>query len=86
MKKKTRLTAGDVLAATSSTRRTALRQLIGEGCPYPTQVDMCRALGITESYLSQLIGPKPVRRITETTARKFEYKLRLPVGALDRAG
>jgi hypothetical protein len=36
------------------------------------------------SFLSQQIGPKPSREITEKTAREYEAKLGLPEGALDR--
>ena len=36
------------------------------------------------SFLSQQIGPKPTREITEKSAREYETKLDLPAGTLDR--
>lgn len=36
------------------------------------------------SFLSQMVGPKPSREITEKSAREFEAKLGLPEGDLDR--
>lgn len=85
-KRKPRPTAESVLKTAAVTRRNNLRALVGDGKRFPTQVDLAAALGVTDSYLSQLIGHKPIRRVTETTARKFEYKLRLVTGALDVAG
>lgn len=41
-------------------------------------------LGVTPSYISQLIGPNPTLVISEKSARAFEKKLRLPVSWLDR--
>lgn len=85
-KRKTRPTAENILKAVGLHRRNNLRAMVGEGKAYATQVDLANALGITDSYLSQMVGPKPIRRITETTARKFEYRLKLKAGALDVAG
>lgn len=85
-KRKTRPTAENILNATGLHRRNNLRAMVGEGKPFSSQVDLATALGVTDSYLSQLIGPKPIRRITETTARKFEYRLKLKAGVLDVAG
>ena len=44
---------------------------------YETQTDLAVALGMTKSALSQLIGPNPIRDISERMARKFEKRLRL---------
>lgn len=51
---------------------------------YDTQTDCAVALGMTKSGLSQLIGPTPIRGITERMARKFETRLRLAPGTLDQ--
>jgi hypothetical protein len=67
-------------------RRNNLRALIGEGKRFALAADLATALKFTPTYLSQLIGPKPRRRITETSARNFEKKLRLEQGSLDVAG
>lgn len=83
--KRTRPTPTDVMAAVGATRRNNLRRLIGPGQRFPTQSEMAQALGITEGYLTQLIGHRPIRKVTEPTARKFEYKLGLRTGSLDRA-
>ena len=37
------------------------------------------------SFISQMIGPKPTREITEKSARKFEERLGLQPGELDGA-
>ncbi len=81
-KRKPRPTAESVLKTTNLNRRNNLRKLIGTR--YVTQVDLASALGVTDSYLSQMLGPNPIRKVTEPTARKFEYKLGLNTGALDR--
>lgn len=36
------------------------------------------------SFLSQLVGPKPTREVTEKSARRFESDLGLEQGSLDR--
>lgn len=83
--KRTRPTPADVLNALGALRRNNLRKLIGPEGKYPTQAEMAQALGVTEGYLTQLIGHRPIRKVTEPTARKFEYKLGLRTGSLDRA-
>jgi hypothetical protein len=83
-KRKPRPTAESVLKAVGMARRNNLRRLIG--ARFPTQVDLASALGVTDGYLSQLLGPTPIRRVTEMTARKFEYRLGMRVGELDRGG
>lgn len=85
-KRKPRPTAESVLKTAAMVRRRNLRALVGDGRRFATQLDLATALGVTDSYLSQLIGHKPIRRVTETTARKFEYRLKLAAGALDVAG
>ncbi len=50
---------------------------------YDTQVDLAVALGLTKSGLNQLIGPNPIRPISERMARKFEKRMRLAPGTLD---
>jgi hypothetical protein len=83
--KHNRPTAESVLKTVGTNRRNNLRRLIGEGRRFTTQVDLASTLGVTDSYLSQLLGPNPIRRVTEPTARKFEYKLGLRTGSLDHA-
>jgi hypothetical protein len=78
-----RLTAESIIKTAGANRRNNLRRLVGEGKRFGTQAGLAAAIGVTESYLSQLIGHKPIRRVTETTARKFEYKLDLRSGSLD---
>lgn len=82
-KSKPNPTAEAVLQTVGLHRRNNLRALIGPDKCYKRQVDLADVLGISESHLSQMIGPKPTRRVTETTARKFEYKLGMRTGALD---
>ena len=48
---------------------------------YETQTDLAVALGMTKSALSQLIGPNPIRDVSERMARKFEKRLRLALCA-----
>lgn len=46
---------------------------------------LARQLGYANaSFLSQMAGPNPIRGVTEKTARRFEARLGLPVGSLDR--
>lgn len=85
-KRKQRPTAESILKNVGAARRANLRALIGEDKPYSTQVELASALGCTDGYLSQIIGPRPSRPVTETTARKIEYKLRLKTGSLDVVG
>lgn len=64
-------------------RREALRRYV-EDHGGPTSV--AKALGYSNgSFLSQLIGPNPIRPFTEKVARKIEEKLGLAPGYLDRA-
>lgn len=45
---------------------------------------LSRKLGYTNpSFLSQMVGPKPLRKVSEKTARSFEAKLGMPTGWLD---
>lgn len=83
-KRKNRPTAENVLKAVSTTRRSNLLGLVGEGKRFATRSDLASALGHTDSYLCQLLGPNPIRRVTEPTARKFEYNLGMRAGELDR--
>lgn len=85
-KRKHRPTAEDVIQTAGLNRRNNLRKLVGEGRRFTKHTDLANTLGVTDSYLSQMIGPNPIRRVTETTARKFEYRLNLAPGALDAAG
>lgn len=78
-------TAEAILHAVATHRRNNLRALVGPGKRFATQADLSSALGFTDSYLSQMLGPHPIRRVTEPTARKFEYKLGLRTGSLDHA-
>lgn len=72
-----------LLNTSSATRRNNLRALIGPDKRFASQAALASTLLVTDSYLSQMIGPNPIRRVSETTARKFEHKLKLAVGALD---
>ncbi len=72
MKRKTRRpTAETVIKAVSTIRKHNLLDLVGEGRRFAEQQDLASALGVGDSYLSQLIGVNPRKRVTETTARKF---------------
>jgi len=51
---------------------------------YETQVDLAVALGLTKSGLNQLIGPNPIRPISERMARRLERRLRLAAGTFDQ--
>jgi plasmid maintenance system antidote protein VapI len=48
-----------------------------------TQADLAQRLGWSEAYVSQLVGRRPIRWITEATALELERALGLPEGALD---
>jgi transcriptional regulator with XRE-family HTH domain len=48
-----------------------------------TQADLAQRLGWTEAYVSQLVGRRPVRWITEATALEIERALNLREGFLD---
>lgn len=85
-KRKPRTTPEALLAAVGATRRNNLRELVGPGKRFTTRAELAAALAQSESYMTQMIGPNPIRRVTETAARKFEYKLGLPIGSLDAAG
>ena len=85
-KKHRRMTAEAAVLNTNKTRRENLRALVGEGRRFPSQGELASALGVSDSYLSQLLGAEPSRRVTEVTARKFEYALKLRTGSLDVAG
>lgn len=78
---KKRITPQDALKASRNLRRENLRKL---SQAYGGNAALAAALEVTESYLSQLIGVNPRKPITETTARKFEYRLKLANGSLDR--
>lgn len=71
------------IRAAHTIRRENLFGLIGEGRRFATQAELATALDVTESYLSQMHGAKPHRRISEVSARKFEHKLGLKTGVLD---
>ncbi len=63
-------------------RRDNLRRLIAERGGANV---LAKALGYSNaSFLSQMCGPSPMREVSEKTARKFEKKLGLPAGHLDR--
>lgn len=63
-------------------RLTNLRRLIDDaGGPS----SLAKKLGYSNaSFLVQMAGPNPMRKVTEKTARAFEEKLGLPVGYLDQ--
>ncbi len=63
-------------------RRENLRALIRQRRG-PTR--LAQELGYTNgSFLSQIAGPRPIKEISEKTARTIEDKLHLPEGYLDR--
>ena len=66
---------------TQAIRRTNLRKIIDkEGA-----IKLSKRLGyLAPSFLSQMCGPNPTRKITEKTARRFERDLGLPEGSLDQ--
>lgn len=67
----------------AQTRRSNLLRVAER---YKTQRELAKVLGFSQpSYLSQLIGPRPSRPITERSARLFEARLGLALGSLDRA-
>lgn len=63
-------------------RLTNLRRLIDDaGGPS----SLAKKLGYSNaSFLVQMAGPNPMRKVTEKTARAFEEKLGLPAGYLDQ--
>lgn len=64
----------------SDTRRENLRRLMKKRGAN----QLARDLGYANaSFLSQMAGPKPIRGVTEKTARRFEAALGLSAGALD---
>lgn len=71
------------MKAANTIRKNNLLLQVGEGKKYPMLIDLADALCVTASYLSQMLGAKPIRRISEVSARKFEHKLGLRTGALD---
>jgi len=72
-----------LMARVVAARRRNLRALIGPGLRFETSVQMSKEVGVTKSYLHQLFGPKPIRKVSEATARKLEMLLKLPLGSLD---
>lgn len=48
-----------------------------------TQAQLAERLGWTEAYVSQLVGRRPTRWITESTALEIERALGLLEGFLD---
>lgn len=86
-RKKTRRTTPEAaLTSLHNVRYGNLLALVGEGKRFTSQAELATVLGLTDSsFISQMKGPKPRRRFTESTARKYEYKLGLRNGALDAA-
>ena len=47
--------------------------------------DLAKKLGYrTPTFLSQMCGPNPTRKVTEKSARRFEKDLGIPAGTLDK--
>lgn len=66
---------------TQAFRRLRLQQLVGQhGASYIA--DKMKWKGTT--FVSQMCGPNPTRPITEHTARRIEFELKLPHLSLDR--
>jgi hypothetical protein len=62
-------------------RRCNLRHLISK---FGGQTELSKELGYaTSTYLTQMVGPSPIRGISEKNAREFEQKLGLPEHSLD---
>lgn len=66
---------------TQAFRRLRLQALVGQhGAEY-----LASRMGWKgTTFISQMCGPAPTRRITEHTARKIEFELKLPHLHLDR--
>lgn len=72
-----------VLSKIATIRRDNLRTL----CNIHGTSALSRRLGYrSPSFLSQMVGPKPAREVTEKSAREFEQRLEMPEGTLDREG
>lgn len=84
MTRKKRPTADQVISRLNATRRNNLRNMIGEGKRFATLAEMAIECEQSASYLTQLIGPNPIKRVTEVTARKLEYRLKIATNSLDR--
>lgn len=69
------------MATVSDFRRENLRKLIdNNGGP----LAVATKLGyVNSSFLVQMVGPTPIRNVSEKTARSFEAKLGLEPGSLD---
>lgn len=68
--------------ATYETRLANMRRLVEmtEG----GAAELARVMGYAHrSFISQMAGPNPVRRITEKTARSVEAAMGLPSGWMD---
>lgn len=77
-KLKSRLTEQEIM---QGYRRFNLRRLVVE-CG--GQTELAKKLGYkTSTFLTQMVGPTPIRTITENTAREFEQKLALQHLSLD---
>lgn len=84
-KKTRRDTPEAALQSLHTIRCKNLLALVGEGKRFASQAELANELGLGDgSYISQMTGPKPRRRFTETIARRFEYKLKLATNSLDR--
>ena len=66
-----------------ATRRRNLRDLIRQ---HEGATNLAKLLGYSSpSYLSQMVGPRPSRQVTEKVARQIEHRLRMSPGWLDKA-
>lgn len=64
----------------SRRRQTVRRELLQRGI---THADLARLLGVSEAYVSQLLGPRPCRPITERTRMQLEALFNMRPGELD---
>jgi hypothetical protein len=72
----------DPMAEVYAARRANLMVLIGQ---HDGRKGLGEALGYSNgSFISQLTGPCPRRKISEGLARKFEVKLGLTTGWMDK--
>ena len=77
-------TVQKTLRAAHNIRRDNLLNMVGWGKRFATFNALAAKLEVVPSYLPQLLGAHAKRRISEVTARKFEHKLGLPAGTLDK--
>jgi len=61
-------------------RMDNLRRFVDESS---SQSDLAKTLGVSDGFISQIIGKNPSRRIGEKLARQMEERLAIGYGWLD---